>query len=293
MSMKAGIQIWAVKESFKENPQYTLRKMKDAGYNYMEWACHKADIDAGGFGIEAKELKKMLDDAGIQVVGAHVMPSKPEKIDGFYKDKDNLNRLIEFYQTIDCPSMSIPVDYFPTKEYLLERCDVYNQCGEYLAARGMKLLYHNHFFDFQKWDDQYVMDIIMENTDSAYLGIELDAYWMFRGALNPAEIIRKYGERISIIHIKDYPYDKLSEINAWKKFDINVPMSHEKYWSLLEYGYFTEIGNGMIKIQDIIDAGNENSVGYLIVEQDFSSTTEIESAEISAQNLRQMYSLEW
>ena len=49
----------------------------------------------------------------------------------------------------------------------------------------------------------------------------------------------------------------------------------------------------MIKVQDVIDAGNEFKIPYIFVEQDFTTLTEIESINRSMYNFRKMRGLEW
>ncbi len=41
----------------------------------------------------------------------------------------------------------------------------------------MKFLYHNHYHEFQKLQDKYVLYHIMENTDPQYVDFELDTFW--------------------------------------------------------------------------------------------------------------------
>ena len=48
-----------------------------------------------------------------------------------------------------------------------------------------------------------------------------------------------------------------------------------------------------MKIQDIIDAGNEFNIPYILVEQDHSTYDQIESIKISMSNFKKMRGLEW
>lgn len=293
--MKVGLQLWTVYDLFQADPLGTLRKVADAGYRYVEITNHTAQNDPGsGAGVSARDLKRVADECGIRVTSAHVMPSEIPLIEKFYYDEDQLKRTAEYYQELGSMAIAIPVDYFPTKDYLLRRCEAYNKTGELLKRYGLKFLWHCHFYDFQEFDGKSVLDIMMEHTDPDVFGIELDAYWIIRGAMNPCEVIRKYKDRIVTMHEKDFPYDQLRHIDAWTMFDRSVPMNHEQYWSLVRPGFFTEIGTGAMNIQSIVDAANEaGSIQYVFVEQEYTRMDKIDSITLSLRNFKKIRGLEW
>ena len=43
--------------------------------------------------------------------------------------------------------------------------------------------------------------------DPALVGFELDVYWALVGGADPAALIRQYGARIPLLHVKDKPAD--------------------------------------------------------------------------------------
>ena len=134
---------------------------------------------------------------------------------------------------------------------------------------------------------------LMKNTDPEYVGIELDAFWTIRGLIDPAKMIREYGSRVNLIHQKDFPLAMVDELNSWNLVDRNKPVTHAELTSTIKPHHFTEVGNGMLKIQDFIDAGNEFNVPYILVEQDYSSLDELESIRVSMSNFKKMRGLEW
>ena len=293
--MKVGLQIYTVRNSFAKDPMGTLEEIAKAGYTAIEMANHNAYEDVGtGAGIPLKEFKAKVDSLGIKVVGAHILPGDAAKnLDPFYRDFDHFQRIIDFYAELGSTNLSIPIDFFPTKDYLLKRCEYYNRIGEMCAKSGIYFLYHNHYHEFQRLNGEYMMDLLVENTDPKYMGVELDAYWMIRGAFDPAEKIRQYGNRVALLHEKDFPLSQVNNLNAWNVIDQDTPCDWETFHTATKPEYFTEIGDGMIKVQDVIDAGNEFKIPYILVEQDFTTLTEIESINRSMYNFRKMRGLEW
>lgn len=292
--MKVGLQLWTVYDMFMEDPLGTLEKVAKAGYKYVEITNHSAQFDPGsGANVPVEKMKAKVDELGIQVVSAHIMPSDIGLIPAFFDDQKALSETGKYYQALGAMGIAIPVDYFPTYDYLMKRCESYNRVGKILRDYGLQFMWHSHFYDFQKFDGKPILDIIMENTDPQYFGIELDAYWILRGAMDPAKVIHQYGDRIHTIHQKDWPYEQLRYIDAWTLFDPEVPMDHEHYWSLVRPGFFTEIGTGAIKIQDIVDAGVANQVEYIFVEQEFTKMDKIESITLSYNNFKKINNLDW
>lgn len=294
MAMQVGLQMYSVRNAFERDPFGTLEAVAEIGYRFIEVANHKAEQDAGtGINISARDLKAKADGLGIRIIGAHFMPTDWADIDAYYKDAAAIDRTIDYYSELGSSSISLPIDFFPTKDYLLGRCDLYNAIGEKCHRAGMRFLYHNHYHEFQRFDGAYMLDLIMQNTDPRYVGVELDAYWTLRGALNPVEKIREYGDRIAIIHEKDFPFDQVQHLNAWTVLDQDVPLDFKGFLEQVKPEHFTEVGEGIIKVQDVIDAANEFGVPYILVEQDYTRLGELESIRKSMANFRKMRDLAW
>jgi hypothetical protein len=96
-----------------------------------------------------------------------------------------------------------------------------------------------------------------------------------------------------LLHQKDFPLEQVEHMNMWTKVDRNKPLAWDSFHAVIKPEYFTEVGDGMIKIQDVIDAGNELEVPYIFVEQDYSSLPELESIKVSMTNFKNMRGLEW
>lgn len=291
--MKIGLQMYTVRNSFARDPFATLDKIAAVGYKYIEMANHRAEIDPGtGFDIKASDLKSKVSDLGVEVIGAHFMPSDKSMFDEFYGSAAAVGKVVDWYSSIGAKSLSIPIDFFPTRDALLLRCERYNAIGKQCFNSGMKFLYHNHYHEFQKIDGDYVLDLILQNTDERYVGVEFDAYWTFRGAVDPVTKINQYGSRIAIIHEKDYPLDQVANLNTWQNLDLNTPVDWKGFRNAYTPDQFVEVGEGIIKVQDVIDAGNDQGVPYILVEQDFTKLDEIDSIRRSMFNFMKMRGLE-
>lgn len=290
--MKVGLQVYTVRNHLKENPGKTLEDVVKAGYKYIEFANHFADKDVGiGFNYTLDEVKKIVKDLGITVLGAHIMSSSADF--DIYSKPDYYKKIIDFYNELGAKYLSIPIDFYPTLDDLKRRCQDFNMIGKLCNENGIRLLYHNHWNEYQLMDGVTIFDHLMNNTDPEYMGIELDAFWTIRGLINPVDMIKQYGERIALLHEKDFPLDKIDELNSWKVVDRTKIVDTVEFHKTVKPEHFTEVGNGIIKIQDVIDAGNEFNIPYILVEQDFSTLDEIDSINVSMANFKKMRGLEW
>lgn len=291
--MKVGLQVYTVRNHLKANPAKTLEEVAKAGYKGIEFANHVAEKDIGiGFGYTKEEMQKIVKDTGIDVIGAHVTSSDALKTD-IYTDLEYFKKIIDYYVALDAKFLSIPQDCYATKDILLRRCQDFDALGKLCKENGITLLYHNHWNEYQQFDGENIIDLLMDNTDPNYLKIELDTYWTAIGLINPVDMIHQYKDRVALLHQKDFPLEKIDKFNAWNRIDRDKIVTLEQFHSLIDPELFTEIGNGVLKIQDYIDAGNEYGVPYILVEQDYSKYDEFESINISMNNFKKMRGLEW
>ncbi len=151
----------------------------------------------------------------------------------------------------------------PDRAAWLTAASKLDEVGAAMREQGVCLCYHNHDHEFRtRYDGQEVFDLLYANTAPEHLAVQLDAGWARVAGKAPAEIIRRYGGRVPLLHIKDFKSD-------------NPPV-------------VTEIGKGIVDWDPVFQAGREVGVDWYIVEQDESETDSLESA---AENARYMAAL--
>lgn len=284
MSIQIGLQLYSVRNSLAADPWGTLEAIANAGYKTIEAANHDARNDPGvGFGVSASDFRRKLDELGLSIVGCHINPL----------DVDILPRALEYQAELGNPYFGCDIEFFPygDLDYVLRRCETFNQIGELARQHGMHFYYHNHFQEFQKFGDKYVYELILENTDPELVKLELDTYWMYRGGQNPIEWMERNADRIVLLHQKDFPDQAPQPLNmfdgvigATDSIDIDLFMKRKDPLA------FVEIGTGVLPIQDIIDAaGKLPNLDYMILEQDHTQLPEIESIRVSQQAFKNSF----
>ncbi|MDR1206238.1 MAG: sugar phosphate isomerase/epimerase [Peptococcaceae bacterium] len=303
--MKIGIQLYSVRKHMARNPIQTLEQVAKTGYRYLETANHQADKDyVTGFGLSSQDTNELLLKLGVQIVSAHISPLDP-------KDQAHIHKVLSQQQAIGVKYVATNLHDFPNREVTLYYADFLSKLGEMCAQYGIQLLYHNHFAEFRKFDGETVYDILMNHVDPALLKIQLDTYWAMRGGADPADLMKKYGGRVRVLHQKDYPEWAMDRMNMLTAYERNLqeaakdlPADTEEgrkslsareldervlkvLLAELDPATFVEIGTGIMDIQKLIDtANNYCQTEYIILEQDHTQLDEMDSIRVSMDNFK-------
>ena len=79
-----------------------------------------------------------------------------------------------------------------------------NKAGEALKKEGVQLLYHNHNCELQRaGGDKRAYDILVDETDPAFVNFEFDSYWFADGGADPLFWMERLGSRMKLWHIND------------------------------------------------------------------------------------------
>lgn len=284
MSIRIGLQLYSVRQSLASDPWGTLEAIAKAGFKYIEAANHNATNDPGvGFGVSAADMRRHLDALGLSIVGCHINPL----------DVTILPRALEYQAELGNTAFGCDIEFYPygDMDYVLRRAETFNQIGELARQHGMQFYYHNHFQEFQRFGDEYVYEIILKNTDPALVKLELDTFWMYRGGQDPLAWMETYGDRVVLIHQKDFPENGPQDLNL---FDGLVAPDHNidrtLFHQVKDPLSFVEIGTGILPIQDIVDAAAKlPNLDYMILEQDHTQLPEIESVTTSMQAFKDKF----
>ncbi len=251
---KVGLNLYTIRRSLSSADEVarSLEKVKKIGYDNIEIA----SMDA----IETKKLAEIIKQNELNAVSAHtsfeVVTTEPRKV-------------IERSQELGCGN--VVVSYMTEKYRNFDGYKLFaeklSEVGEQFAAAGMKLGYHNHSFEFQKYNGVFGMDILCNYSVPQYLSFEIDTYWVQHGGGDPAAWIRKYAGRIPIVHFKDF----LMVEGKGTQFGTQM---------------YAEVGEGNLNWPEILDACKQAGVQYYVVEQDESQRDPFESIAISLKNLK-------
>lgn len=275
MSLELGLQLYSVRNELQKDPIGALERVAEIGYSQVELAIHYSDAAGVGgyslYGVGAAELKRTFDRLGLKPMNAQLFPIETV----------NWDNLVPFCQEIGMPAVSISMHMFQNYQQTLDFAATLNRCGEFCRKHGLDFYYHNHFQEFQKFDGEYVMDLLLKHTDPALVKFEFDTYWALRGGIDPSAYLRTLGSRCDLAHQKDMPATA-EPVNWFDFFGPDAEITLDKKLGTSSTDQFIEIGHGVMDIPAIIRTIRDMGVVRTIfVEQDFTALNQLDSAKIN------------
>ena len=247
MTFPVAVQVYSVRDFAEKDFRGTLQKIKDMGYDGVEFA--------GLYGNSPAEVKKMCEEIGLVPISAHV-PFADLRKDG--------EKLLADYAAIGCKYVAVPYlepDDRPGAEGWEKTIADVEAIGKIAKKNGIQLLYHNHDFEFLKINGKYALDILYDTVPAEYLATELDTCWVNIGGENPADYVRKYTGRAPIVHLKDFDGEKSD--NMYELIGIESEKAAKP--STFE---FRPVGSGKQNFPAILEASKDAGAEWVIVEQD-------------------------
>lgn len=254
---RVGAQLYTIRQFTKtpEDIAASMKKIKEIGYNAVQ---------VSGFGpVDPHKVKEIMDECGLIISATHI---------GYDKLKNDLKGVIDQHKLWNCKYVGLgamPREYAQSAEGFVKFAKEASEIARVLADNGLKFIYHNHNFEFMKFDGVIGMDILLNETDPEVFDFEIDTYWVQAGGGNPVDWVKKVNGRMKVVHFKDMGMVRNKE-------------------QMMPQQMMTEIGEGNLNWPAIIDACVEIGVEWAMVEQDICQRDPFESLAISLNNLKKL-----
>ena len=250
MALPVAVQVYSVRDSAEANLADTLRKIKEMGYQGVEFA--------GLYGLSPDYVKGLCDGIGLVPVSAHI------PLDEMLADPD---KTFADYAKIGCKFAAVPYvtpERRPGAEKFEETIRQIAGLGECAKKYGITLLYHNHDFEFTKVNGEYGLDILYKEVSPEFLQTELDLCWVNVGGEEPSAFLRKYTGRAPVVHLKDFHMSGKLPKHLYALIGIEEEEKEEEP-STFE---FRPVGHGMQNMPEILKACTDAGASWVVVEQD-------------------------
>ncbi len=261
-SRMGGLALYTVRDEMNTDAKETLKSVADAGYLHIEAAGY---ADGKFYGMAPAEFRAYLESLGLHPVSTHQGSVTLENADAMMADVKAAG--FEYF-VVPVPPMGLFTYDAETRTLGMtggaeNLTKIVNELGHKAQKAGLKLLYHNHDFEFMKDEDGVItIDYMLENTDPEIVNFQMDLYWVTRAGADPVAYFEKYPGRFKIWHVKDMD----------------------------EQGRFAPVNKGEIDFKRILENKDLSGMKYYMVEQDmtFDGLKPLEAIKISHQGLKEI-----
>ena len=236
MFTKLGLQLYTVRDYMTDEKSLdsTFEKLVKMGYTEGQTA---------GANVENPAYAELAKKHGMTIVGTHY---------DFAKIVNAPEATMKLHDALGTKNVGVggmPSDARDSYDNLMKFIETFNKTAELYAKEGYKLTYHNHSFEFIKINGKKtIMDYLYEELDPKNTSFVLDTCWVAHGGADVRYWLEKLAGRIDILHLKDIePY-----------YDDNKKVTQA----------YTEIGNGSIWWDGVLETAEKIGVKHYVVEQD-------------------------
>jgi sugar phosphate isomerase/epimerase len=279
MSVAVGLQLFSVKRALERDFVGTLERVAAIGYRNLELVLRTTDagLSVGG-PIAPAALRRQLDRLGLQAVSAHT------RVDA----RTDWPRIIAACQDLGTTAIGCSIAFFAHRQAVLTFCELFNRGGERCRDHGLQLYYHNHFQEFQVFEGQRVIDLLLAHTAPDLVKFEFDTYWAVRGGADPIAWLRTLGARCDLLHQKDLP-PTARPVNWFEVFGFDSPITITELYRTQDPAQFAAVGEGTMDIRAIVETVRGlGHARYIFVEQDAVAGDEVAGVAASYANLERM-----
>ncbi len=256
-----GLALYTLRDTMGKDPMAVLQEVAADGYAYIE----AAGYDNGKFyGMTPAEFKSALDEVGLTPMSTHMSGMT----------RENATQQAEDAKAAGFQYVVIPVPpeglftFDPAtrtlgmKGTIADASDMINEIAAKASAEGVKVLYHNHDFEYKESAEGIVpIDYFLENSNPDELNFQMDLYWVTKAGADPVEYFEKYPGRFKSWHVKDMD----------------------------DQGRFAPVGTGSIDFARILAAKDQSGMEFYLVEQDMTfDETPMEAIKISHAGLDEL-----
>ena len=236
---KVGVQLYSVRKEMMADAVGTLKKLGQIGYQEIE----SAQSEKGNYyGLEPKEIKKILKDQGMTLRSGHTHIDK-----NWQKSIDEAAEAGQEY--IICSVLPSPGQ---TVGNYQKSAEMFNQAGEQCKKSGIMFGYHNHESEYDTVEGKVLYDVLLDNTNPGLVHMEMDLGWVIAAGKDPLAYFSKYPGRFPLWHLKDMSLTEKKSV---------------------------EFGKGGVDIIGLMKQAKQAGMKYYFIEQEEYAVTAFDSLE--------------
>ena len=199
--------------------------------------------------MSPQEFKKLCDERGISIPGTGA---------GYEQLVNGTDSVI--YRAKEMGAKYVMTAWIPHKtgsfnfENAKKAVEDFNVVGKKLKEAGLTFCYHAHGYEFWPHENGTLMDYIINNTNPEYVSFEMDLLWVQFGGGDPVQLLKKYGNRWKLVHLKDLRKGAKKDMTGLTGPENNVAL-----------------GEGEIDIPGVLREANKIGIKHFFIEDESDS----------------------
>lgn len=236
-----GIQAYSLRHIFPTDPVKALDLIKSWGITELEGGPYDK--------TSPEEFRRLCEARGITIpstgCGYDDLTKDPQKVANTAKALGS-----KYVMTAWIPHEKGKFNLENAKKAVAD----FNAGGKVLKENGVTFCYHIHGFEFQPYEDGTLLDYIIKNTNPEYVSFEMDILWTHFGGGDPVALLKKYGNRFKLLHVKDLRKGTPKDLTGGTSVENDVVL-----------------GTGEIDIAAVIREANKIGIKHFFIEDESSS----------------------
>jgi sugar phosphate isomerase/epimerase len=244
----AGIQLYSLRDQFKQDVPGTLDKVKAFGFTTVE--------TAGTYGLEPEKFVAMLKERGLTAVSGHF---------GYEAMEKDLPAVIKEAKALGVKYAAcawIPHEVGSFGEADVKRAAAnFNKWGEAFKKEGITFAYHPHGYEFRpaaEGAEETLFDMLAKETNPEFVFFEMDVFWVKHPGKDPAALLAKYPNRWRLMHLKDIRKGARTGIYTGQ-----APLTDD-----------VTLGTGMVDWPAVLSAAAKVGVEHYFIEDESPTVTD-------------------
>lgn len=188
--MKTGAQLYTLR-TYTQNEKdfaFSMKAVAEIGYTQVQ-------ISAIG-PISPERVREICDENGLEIVLTH---TNQERI------LNDTQAVIREHEILGCKYIglgSMPERY-QSPHWLSHFAMDFKEPAKKIAAAGKLMMYHNHAFEFERYNGKRLIETLTEAFTAEEMGFTLDTYWVQAAGCDVVQWLKILADRIPCVHLKD------------------------------------------------------------------------------------------
>lgn len=260
---KINLQMYSFTDGKHNDSRANLKIASELGYDGVE-------LFGPNLEIPVDEMKVLLENLNLEPISLHA----PET--------GKVEELIPYAKSLGMKFIGIGMEVMMNEQEVYNFADRLNEIGAVCCEKGLTLTYHNHTQEFAPCDGKRIIDVLMRQTDPAYVAFELDAGWCAAAGEDPIQLLKQYPGRVKLIHIKES--DKV--IGPQPPFDFGLLEKDEKGAPIFtdemkekmerDKQLNCKAGQGLVDWKKLMEEADKDGCMAYIVEREYSAGDRVE-----------------